>query len=37
VQSGVSRTVWVWFHFIVGVKGVVVDWKLNCFLVSGSD
>ena len=32
VQSGLRRTVGSWFHFIVGVKGVIVDWRLDCVL-----
>lgn len=32
VQSGLRRTVWVWFHFTVGVKGAIVDWELKCVL-----
>ena len=32
VQSGLRRTVGVWFHFTLGVKGLAVDWKLTCVL-----
>jgi hypothetical protein len=32
VQSGLRRTVGVWINFIVGVKGLAVDWKLDCGL-----
>jgi hypothetical protein len=29
VQSGLRRTVGVWLYFIVGVKGLAVDWVLE--------
>jgi hypothetical protein len=32
VQSGLRRTVGVSFDFIVGVKSLVVDWKVDCVL-----
>jgi hypothetical protein len=28
VQSGLRRTGGVWVYFIVGVKGLIVDWRL---------
>jgi hypothetical protein len=36
VQSGLRRTVGVWLYFIVGVKGLAVDWKLTCVLGFGN-